>query len=64
MPEWKIAIKDLAKDFCLSQVKVNRILKKTEQECAKRTIPSYYKGNRDEYLYDNAHKELMAILYA
>ena len=64
MPEWKKEIKNLAKDFYISQVKVNRILKKIEQECSRRQIPSFYKGNRDEFLYDNAQREIMSILYA
>ena len=64
MPEWKENIKKLAEDFCLSQVKVNRLLKKVENECSQREIPNFYKGNQDEYLYDNAHREMMKLIYA
>ena len=64
MPEWKIEIKILASDFFIPQVKVNRLLKRVEKECLQRKIPSYYNGNQDEFLYDNAQRELMKVIYA
>ena len=66
MAEWKLSIKRLAEDFCLSQVKVNRVLKQIEStyEQREREIPKYYKGNRDAYLYDRAQREIMNLIYA
>lgn len=66
MAEWKVEIKRLAEDFCISQVKVNRVLKRVESmyEQEEREIPSFYKGNRDEFLYDKAQKEIMSLVYA
>ena len=64
MPEWKIQIKQLADDFYVSQTKVNKMLKNVEQQCLQREMPSFYKGNQDEYLYDNAQRELMKMIYA
>ena len=66
MAEWKLSIKKLAKDFCLSQVKVNRVLKKIEEEYEqkKSEIPMFYKGNQNEYLYDKARREIIKLVCA
>ena len=66
MAEWKLEIKALADDFFISQVVVNKILKRVESmyEQREREIPKFYKGNQDEYLYDTAHRELMSIVLA
>ena len=68
MAEWKLEIKRLAEDFCISQVAVNRILKKIEgvygQGKREREIPKYYKGNLNEFLYDKAQREIMSLIYA
>lgn len=64
MAEWKLNIKSLAEEFCMSQVKVNRMIKRIESIYAQREIPAWYKGNRDEFLYDKAQREMMNILYA
>ena len=66
MAEWKLEIKELAKGFCLSQVIANRIIKRVEStyEQREREIPNFYKGNRDEYLYDKAQSEIMSIVFA
>lgn len=63
MPEWKKEIKRIAEDFCTSQVKINKILKYVEEEYSQRSIPNYYKGNKDEYLYDVAQKEMMKLIF-
>lgn len=63
MAEWKLNIKSLADGFCISQIKVNRMLKKIENLYEKSVIPGYYKGNRDEYLYDKAQKEIMSMIF-
>lgn len=64
MAEWKLSIKMLAEDFCLSQIKVNKILKQIEEKYAKSKIPEYYKGKRDEFLYDKAQREIKNLIYA
>lgn len=63
MPEWKLSIKALAEDFCLSQIKVNRILKRIESMYSQREIPMFYKGNQDEFLYDKAQREIMDLVF-
>ena len=64
MAEWKLSIKRLARDFCVSQVKVNRILKQVESMYGQREreLPSYYKGNQEEFLYDKAQREIMNLI--
>ena len=64
MAGWKKAIKDLARDFCISQVTVNRILKRVENVYKEREIPSYYKGNRNAFFYDKAQREMMNLICA
>ena len=64
MPEWKKEIKQIANDFCISQIKVNRILKKVEKECSQANMPKFYNGDKDEFLYDRAQREIMNIIYA
>lgn len=63
---WETKIKALADDFCLSQIKVNKVLKqiKNTYEQREREIPSFYNGSQDEFLYDKAQKEIMNLLYA
>ena len=64
MPEWKKEIKDLADDFGISQVRINKMLKRVEKECMNRIMPSFYKGNQNDYLYDNAQREMMKLICA
>ena len=66
MAEWKLEIKRLAEDFCVSQVVVNRVLKRVENmyKQRKKEIPSFYKGNQDEFLYDAARREIINIAFA
>lgn len=66
MAEWKLNIKRLAEDFYISQVKVNRIIKRIEHEYEQREreIPMFYKGNQNEYLYDKAQREVMGLVFA
>lgn len=64
MPTWKMEIKRLANDFCMSQVKINRMLKRVETEHSQREMPARYNGNRNDYLYDKAQREMMDMLYA
>lgn len=66
MAEWKLSIKKLAEDFYISQVKVNRIIKRVEREYGQneRKIPMFYKGNRNEFLYDKAQREVINLMCA
>ena len=64
MAEWKKEIRRLAKDFCLSKYEIQRIFYRVEERYSQREMPSCYKGNRNEFLYDKAQREIMNILYA
>ena len=64
MAEWKKEIRRLAKDFCLSKYEIRRIFYRVEQLYSKREMPSCYKGNRDEFLYDKAQREIIDKIYA
>ena len=64
MADWKLRIKALAEDFCLSQIKINRVLKMVEDVYEQREIPAFYKGNQEEFLYDKAQREIMTLVYA
>ena len=64
MAEWKRDIRILAKDFYFSKYEIQRILKKVEKLYSKEDMPLYYKGNRNEFLYDKAHREVMNIVLA
>ena len=62
MPLWKIRIKELAEDFCISQVKINRMIKTVENTYSNSTIPLYYKGNKSKYLYDICHRKMLTFI--
>ena len=64
MAEWKKEARRLAKDFYLSKYEIQRIFKKVEELYAQRELPLYYKGNRNEFLYDKAQREIMDRVYA
>ena len=64
MVKWKREIRIVAKDFYLPKEEIQRIFKKVEQLYANKEMPSFYKGNRDEYLYDQAQREMMTLIYA
>lgn len=66
MAEWKLSIKRLADDFCLSQIKINKMLKRIEEEYEQREreMPLFYKGNKDEYLYDIAQRQIRSLVLA
>ena len=64
MAEWKKEIRRLANDFYISRVEILRIFRKVESNYGKSKVPSYYKGNRDEFLYDKAQQEVMSRVYA
>lgn len=64
MAEWKKEIRRLAKDFYISREETLKIFRVVESAYGKSKIPSFYKGNRDEFLYDKAHTEVMNRVYA
>ena len=64
MAEWKKEARRLAKDFYLSKCEIQRIFWKIEDLYANCEMPDFYKGNRNEFLYDKAQKEIMSRVYA
>lgn len=64
MAEWKKEIRRLARDFCISRLEIQRIFYKVEEVYSKREVPPYYKGNKNEFLYDKAQREIMDRIYA
>ena len=64
MAEWKREARRLAKDFYLSKSEIQGIFKRVEERYSKREMPLFYKGNKDEFLYDKAQKEIMSIVLA
>ena len=64
MAEWKKEIRRLAIDFYISREETLKIFKAVENTYGEREIPSYYKGNRNEFLYDKAQREIMSRVYA
>lgn len=64
MAEWKKDIRRIAKEFYLSKYEIRRIYQKVEELYGQREIPSFYKGNRNEFLYDKAHTEMMRKVFA
>ena len=64
MAEWKKDIRRLAKEFCLSKYEIQRIYQKIEELYGQREIPLFYKGNRNEFLYDKAQREMMKRICA
>ena len=63
MAEWKKEARRLAKDFLLPKQEIRRIFKRVEYLYSQREMPSYYKGNRNEFLYDKAQSEIMSRIY-
>ena len=64
MAEWKKEIRKLAKDFCLSKCEIKRIFWRVEELYSQTELPLCYKGNRNEFLYDKAQKEVINRAYA
>ena len=64
MAEWKKEIRRLASDFYIARTDVLAIFRSVERTYGQANIPSYYKGNRNEFLYDKAHTEVMKRVYA
>lgn len=64
MAEWKREARRLARDFYLSKYEIQRIFKRVEELYGRREMPSFYKGNRNEFLYDKAQTEIMSRVYA
>lgn len=64
MAEWKKEIRRLAIDFYISREETLKIFRAVESSYGKTEMPSFYKGNRNEFLYDKAQKEIMSRVYA
>lgn len=64
MAEWKREIRELAKGFCVPKEIISQVIKRTEKEHSCREMPTFYKGNRNNFLYDNAQREIMEIVLA
>ena len=64
MAEWKKEIRRLAKDFEITRNEILNIFRKVEELYAQKDMPSFYKGDRNEFLYDKAQKEIMRRVYA
>lgn len=64
MAEWKREIRELAKGFCVPKEIISQVIKKTEKEHSKREMPSFYNGNRNDFLYDNARREIRSLIIA
>ena len=64
MAEWKKEIRELAKGFCVPKEIISQVIKRTEKEHSKREMPSFYKGNRNDFLYDNAKREIRSLILA
>lgn len=64
MAEWKKEIRRLAKDFYISKYEIQRIFRTVESLYSNTELPAFYKGNRNEFLYDKAQKEIMNRVYA
>lgn len=64
MAEWKREIRELAKGFCVPKEVISQVIKKTEKEHSKREMPAFYNGNRNDFLYDNARREIRSLIIA
>ncbi len=64
MAEWKKEIRELGRGFCIPREIVARIIKKIEADNSKRDMPEFYNGNRNDFLYDNAQREIRSIIFA
>ena len=64
MAEWKNEIRKLAIDFCINRQEVLRIFRVVEDKYGDIAVPSFYKGDRNEFLYDKAQREMMNRIYA
>ena len=64
MAEWKKEIGRLARDFYITREEVIEVFRLVERTHGQKAIPEYYKGSRNEFLYDKAQKEIMSRIYA
>ena len=64
MADWKKEIRRLASDFEMSRNDILAVFRKIEGLYAEREVPSFYKGNRNNFLYDKAQSEIMNRVYA
>lgn len=64
MAEWKREVRELARGFCIPREIIANVIKRVEAECLKREVPSFYKGNRNSFLYDNAQRKIRDLILA
>ena len=64
MAEWKKEIRRLARDFNITREEILNIFRKVESLYEQREIPLCYKGNRNDFLYDKAQREIMDKVFA
>ncbi len=59
MAEWKKNVARLGRDFRLNRHQILMILRATEKKYRDCKIPMYFKGNREDFLYDKARIEII-----
>ena len=59
MAQWKKRVARLGLDFKVKRYDILSILRETEKRYATREMPKWYKGNREDYLYDHARTEII-----
>lgn len=64
MAEWKREIRELAKGFCIPKETIKQIVHNTEKNNKEREMPDFYKGNRNDFLYDCAQREIRKLILA
>lgn len=64
MAEWKKEIRRLASDFYITRAEILNVFRIVEKTYGNTKMPSCYKGNRNEFLYDKAQSEIMNRVYA
>ena len=64
MAEWKKEIRRLARDFNITREEILNIFKRVESLYEQREMPECYKGNRNDFLYDKAQREIMDKVFA
>ena len=64
MAEWKKEIRRLASDFYIPREEILKIFRIVESAYSEVKMPSCYKGNRNEFLYDKAQREIMSRVCA
>lgn len=59
MAQWKKQAARIGLDFRLNRREILAILRATEKKYKDARMPSYYNGDREEYLYDKARTNII-----